>query len=56
MSDIRSGRLAQIEPLKKQKSFRFKMMLYSLDRRSLSPAARVLETMFQKQLGALMQP
>ena len=31
------------------------MMMYSLDRRSLSPAARMLETLFQKQLGALVQ-
>ena len=55
MFEIRSGRLAEIEPPKNQKSFRFKMMMYSLDRRSLSPAARMLETLFQKQLGALVQ-
>ena len=55
MFEIRSGRLAEIEPLKKQKAFRFKMMMYSLGRRSLSPAARMLETLFQKQLGALVQ-
>jgi DNA-binding transcriptional LysR family regulator len=55
MFEIRSGRLPQTEPPQKQKAFRFKMMMYSLDRRSLSPAARMLETLFQKQLGALVR-
>ena len=55
MFEIRSGRLAELNQPRKQKSLRFKMMLYSLDRRSLSPAARVLETLFQKQLGSLLQ-
>jgi DNA-binding transcriptional LysR family regulator len=55
MFEIRSGRLQEIAPPQRQKSFRFKMMMYSLNRRSLSPAALVLEGMFQKQLGALTQ-
>jgi len=55
MFEIRSGRLQEIASPKRQKPFRFKMMMYSLNRRSLSPAALVLEGMFQKQLGALTQ-
>jgi DNA-binding transcriptional LysR family regulator len=55
MFEIRSGRLQEIAPPKRQKPFRFKMMMYSLNRRSLSPAALVLEGMFQRQLGALTQ-
>jgi hypothetical protein len=29
------------------------MMMYSLDRRSLSPAALMLKTMFEKEIGVL---
>ena len=51
--EIRAGRLAEILPPKKQKPFRFKMMMYRLGRHSPSPAALLLKTMFQKQIAAL---
>ena len=51
--EIRAGRLTEIPPPKGQKALRCKMMMYSLDRRSLSPAALMLKTMFEKEIGAL---
>jgi hypothetical protein len=36
-----------------QKALRCKMMMYSLGRRSLSPAALMLKTMFEKEICAL---
>jgi DNA-binding transcriptional LysR family regulator len=53
MFEIRAGRLAEIAPPKGQKPFRFKMMMYSLNRRSLSPAAVLLKEMFQQQFSEL---
>jgi DNA-binding transcriptional LysR family regulator len=54
MSEIRAGRLAEIRS-PRQKPFQFKMMMYSLDKRSLSPGARMLAALFREQLGALSQ-
>jgi DNA-binding transcriptional LysR family regulator len=51
--EIQSGRLKEIPPPKGQKTFRFKMMMYSVNRRSLSPAALMLKSMFEKQLVKL---
>lgn len=53
MFEIRAGRLQEIAPPKGQKPFRFKMMMYSLNRRSLSPAALMLKEMFQQQFKEL---
>jgi DNA-binding transcriptional LysR family regulator len=53
MFEIRAGRLQEIAPPKGQKPFRFKMMMYSLSRRSLSPAALMLKEMFQQQFNEL---
>ena len=53
MFEIRAGRLQEIAPPKGQKPFRFKMMMYRLNRRSLSPAAVMLKEMFQQQFGEL---
>ena len=53
LTDLQSGRLCEITPPKGQKIFRFKLMMYSLDRRSLSPAALLLKDMFRKQLSAM---
>jgi DNA-binding transcriptional LysR family regulator len=51
--EIRAGKLKEIAPPKEQKSLRFRMMLYSLDRRSLSPAALLLKGMFRDRIEAL---
>jgi DNA-binding transcriptional LysR family regulator len=51
--EIRAGRLREIPLSKGQKELRSKMMMYSLPRRSLSPAALMLKQSFQKQIGAL---
>lgn len=53
--EIRAGRLKEIPVPKGQKIFRFKMMMYSFNRRSLSPAALMLKEMFQKELSVLAQ-
>jgi hypothetical protein len=53
MFEIRAGRLQEIAPPKGQKPFRFKMMMYSLNRRSLSPAALMLKQMVQQQFKEL---
>jgi DNA-binding transcriptional LysR family regulator len=51
--EIRAARLQEIPPPAGQKALRFRMMLYSLDRRSLSPAALMLKGMFQQRIRAL---
>jgi DNA-binding transcriptional LysR family regulator len=51
--EMRAGKLKEIVPPKGQKSLRFRMMMYSLDRRSLSPAALMLKGMFQDRIGVL---
>jgi DNA-binding transcriptional LysR family regulator len=51
--EIRAGRLREIPAPPGQKALRFRMMLYSLDRRSLSPAALMLTGMFQDRIRAL---
>jgi DNA-binding transcriptional LysR family regulator len=51
--EIRSGRLREIPLSKGDKELRSRMMLYSLPRRSLSPAALLLKESFQRQIGAL---
>jgi DNA-binding transcriptional LysR family regulator len=51
--EIRAGRLQEIPPPPGQKALRFRMMLYSLDRRSLSPAALMLKSMFEERIRAL---
>ena len=51
--EIRTARLREIPPPNGQKGLRFRMMLYSLDRRSLSPAALMLKGMFQDRIRAL---
>lgn len=53
MPDLRAGRLSEIKLPKGQKSFRLKLMMYSLNRRSLSPAALMLKNMFKKQLAGM---
>ena len=53
--EIRAGRLTEIPPPKGQKALRCKMMMYRLDRRSLSPAALMFKTMFAKEIGALAE-
>jgi DNA-binding transcriptional LysR family regulator len=51
--EIRAGRLTEIPPPKGQKALRCKMMMYSLGRRSLSPAALMLQTMFANEISML---
>ena len=51
--EIRAGRLREVPLSKGHKELRYKMMMYSLPRRSLSPAALMLKDSFQKQIGAL---
>jgi DNA-binding transcriptional LysR family regulator len=53
MFEIRAGRLCEIPLPQGQKSFRFKMRMYSLSRRSWSPAALMLKDMFQQRLRDL---
>ena len=48
-----AARLTEIAAPNGQKALRFRMMLYSLDRRSLSPAALMLRGMFQDRIRAL---
>jgi DNA-binding transcriptional LysR family regulator len=52
-AEIRDGRLCPIPVPRGQRSLRFRMMLYSLDRRSLSPAALMLKGLFQERIVAL---
>ncbi len=51
--EIRAGRLQEIPVPQGQKAFRFKMMMYSLNRRSLSPAIQMLKEKFKKQIDVL---
>ena len=51
--EIRAGTLKEIAPPKEQKPLRFRMMLYGLDRRSLSPAALMLKGLFQDRIATL---
>src|SRR5262249_34740884 len=51
--EIRAERLKEIPPPGGQKSLRFRMMLYSLDRRSLSPGALLFKGLFQDRIRAL---
>jgi DNA-binding transcriptional LysR family regulator len=51
--EIKAGRLQEIAAPAGQKGLRFRMMLYSLDRRSLSPAALLLKGLFQERIRAL---
>jgi len=51
--EIRAGRLSEIPPPAGQKALRFRMMLYSLDRRSLSPGALLFKGLFQNRIRAL---
>ena len=53
LPEIRAARLAEIPAPNGQKALRFRMVLYSLDRRSLSPAALMLRGMFQDRIRAL---
>jgi DNA-binding transcriptional LysR family regulator len=52
-AEIRDKRLQEIPAPRGQKTVRFRMMLYSLDRRSLSPAALMLKEMFQNRIRTL---
>jgi DNA-binding transcriptional LysR family regulator len=51
--EIAAGRLKEIAAPPGQKALRFRMMLYSLDRRSLSPAALMFKGLFQDRIRAL---
>ncbi len=53
--EIQAGRLAEIPVPKGQKPFRFKLMMYSPARRSLSPAALLLRESFRKQIERLAE-
>jgi DNA-binding transcriptional LysR family regulator len=52
-AEIRAGRLREIPLPKGQKVFRSRMMMYSPQRRSLSPAALLLKEMFQARISDL---
>jgi DNA-binding transcriptional LysR family regulator len=51
--EIRAARLREIPPPEGQKALRFRMKMYSLDRRSLSPGALLLKGMFQERIRVL---
>jgi DNA-binding transcriptional LysR family regulator len=51
--EISAARLQEIPPPAGQRAVRFRMMLYSLDRRSLSPAALMLKGLFHERIRAL---
>ena len=51
--EIAAGRLQEIAPPAGQKALRFRMMLYSLERRSLSPAALMFKSLFQERIRVL---
>jgi DNA-binding transcriptional LysR family regulator len=53
--EIRTGRLREIRPPDGEKGLRFRMMLYSLDRRSLSPAAVMFRSLFQERISELLR-
>lgn len=50
--EIRQGRLVEI-PVGGKRTGRFRMMMYSLNRRSLSPAAQLFRQQLQQQITAL---
>jgi len=52
-AEIRAGRLREIAAPEGQRTLRFRMMLYSLDRRSLSPAALMLKEKFHERIRTL---
>lgn len=52
-AEIRAGRLEEIPPPPGQRGLRFRMMLYSLARRSLSPAAQMLKGLLQERIRTL---
>lgn len=52
-AEIRAARLKEIPAPGGQKALRFRMMLYSLDKRSLSPAALMLNDLLQDRIRAL---
>lgn len=49
--DLQAGRLCEIKLPKAQRTFRLKLMMYRLNRRSLSPASMLLRDLFRKQLA-----
>jgi DNA-binding transcriptional LysR family regulator len=51
--EIAAGRLKEIAPPPGQRALRFRMMLYSLERRSLSPAAVMFKGLFQERIRGL---
>lgn len=51
--ELSSGQLREIRPPDGEKGLRFRMMLYSLERRSLSPAAVMFKSLFQERIAAL---
>lgn len=54
-AEIRDGRLVELPPPPSQAGLSFKMMMYSLDRRSLSPAALWLKERFRTQIRDLAE-
>jgi DNA-binding transcriptional LysR family regulator len=53
--EIRDGRLVELPPPPAQAGLSFKMMIYSLDRRSLSPAALWLKDRFRARIRELAE-
>lgn len=54
-AEIESGLLQELPAARGRKSLRFKIMMYSLQRRSLSPAARLLKERFQERIARLAE-
>jgi DNA-binding transcriptional LysR family regulator len=52
-TEIRAGQLKEIRPPSGQKTMRIAMMLYSLEKRTLSPGAMLLRDMIQVRIRAL---
>ncbi len=52
-AEMLAGRLREIAVPRGQRPMRFRLMLYSLDRRSLSPAALMLRSLFQERIASL---
>ena len=53
VAEIQAGLLREIPVPRGQRPLRFRLMLYSLDRRSLSPAALMLRGLFQERIAML---
>jgi DNA-binding transcriptional LysR family regulator len=53
VAEIQAGLLQEIPVPRGQRPLRFRLMLYSLDRRSLSPAALMLRSLFQERIASL---